>query len=183
MALVTSKNVGDVVTTLKREVAKTTQESSDSSEDKGKVYRNMLIQAIHGCAVRFPDVAETVVHTLMDFLASDGGMQVIIFVRAIVERYPDLRPAILGKLINTIDQVSNSNVLCVCLWILGEYCETLDTVKNAFDTITEELGEAPYIVQAEDKKAQEAAAAEAAKGPKMVTKNVVLSDGTYATQT
>eukprot|EP00956_Cyclotella_meneghiniana_P006522 scaffold8610_cov70-Cyclotella_meneghiniana.AAC.2 len=183
MALVTSKNVGDVVTTLKREVAKTTQESSDSSEDKGKVYRNMLIQAIHGCAVRFPDVAETVVHTLMDFLASDGGMQVIIFVRAIVERYPDLRPAILGKLINTIDQVSNSNVLCVCLWILGEYCETLDTVKDAFATITEELGEAPYIVQAEDKKAQEAAAAEAAKGPKMVTKNVVLSDGTYATQT
>ncbi|KAL3777483.1 hypothetical protein ACHAWO_007353 [Cyclotella atomus] len=183
MALVTSKNVADVVTTLKREVAKTTQESSDSSEDKGKVYRNMLIQAIHGCAVRFPDVAETVVYTLMDFLSSDGGMQVIIFVRAIVERYPHLRPAILTKLINTLYEVTNSNVLCVCLWILGEYCETSDTVKDAFDVVTKELGEAPYVVQAEDKKAQEAAAAEAAKGPKMVTKNVVLADGTYATQT
>ncbi|KAL3790656.1 hypothetical protein HJC23_009756 [Cyclotella cryptica] len=183
MALVTSKNVAEVVTTLKREVAKTTQESSDSSEDKGKVYRNMLIQAIHGCAVRFPDVAESVVHTLMDFLSSDGGMQVIIFVRAIVERYPALRPAILSKLVSTIDEVSNSNVMCVCLWILGEYCETSETVKDAFDTITEQLGEAPFIVQAEDKKAREKAAAEAAKGPKMVTKNVVLADGTYATQT
>mmetsp|Transcript_6869 Transcript_6869/g.15685 ORF Transcript_6869/g.15685 Transcript_6869/m.15685 type:complete len:977 (-) Transcript_6869:124-3054(-) len=183
MTLVTTKNVADVVTTLKREVSKTTQESSDSSEDKGKVYRNMLITAIHGCAVRFPDVAESVVHTLMDFLSSDGGMQVIIFVRAIVERYPDLRPAILSKLISTVDEVTNNHVMCICLWILGEYCETRETVKDAFDVITEQLGNAPFIVQANEKQAQEQAAAEAAKGPKMVTKNVVLSDGTYATQT
>jgi coatomer subunit beta len=183
MALVTSKNVAEVVTTLKREVGKTTQENSDSSEEKGKVYRNMLIQAIHGCAVRFPDVAESVVHTLMDFLSSDGGMQVIIFVRAIVEKYPDLRPAILTKLVNTVDEVTNTNVMCVCLWILGEYCETSETVKDAYDVITEQLGEAPFIVQAKEKKAREEAAAEAAKGPKMVTKNVVLADGTYATQT
>ncbi|KAL7536027.1 hypothetical protein ACHAXR_006870, partial [Thalassiosira sp. AJA248-18] len=139
--------------------------------------------AIHGCAVRFPDVAESVVHTLMDFLSSDGGMQVIIFVRAIVERYPDLRPAILSKLINTVDEVTNNNVMCICVWILGEYCETTDTVKDAFDVVTEQLGEAPFIVQADEKKAQEQAAVEAAKGPKMVTKNIVLSDGTYATQT
>ncbi|KAL3809932.1 hypothetical protein ACHAXA_004793 [Cyclostephanos tholiformis] len=183
MTLVTSKNVADVVTTLKREVTKTTQESSDSSEDKGKVYRNMLITAIHGCAVRFPDVAESVVHTLMDFLSSDGAMQVIIFVRAIVERYPTLRPAILSKLINTVDEVTNNSVMCICLWILGEYCETLDTVENAFDVITKQLGNAPFIVLAEEKQAQEQAAAAAAKGPKMVTKNVILSDGTYATQT
>mmetsp|Transcript_26635 Transcript_26635/g.48988 ORF Transcript_26635/g.48988 Transcript_26635/m.48988 type:complete len:933 (+) Transcript_26635:63-2861(+) len=183
MTLVTSKNVAEVVTTLKREVSKTTQESSDSSEDKGKVYRNMLISAIHGCAVRFPDVAESVVHTLMDFLSSDGGMQVIIFVRAIVERYPNLRPAILSKLITTVDEVTNNHVMCICLWILGEYCETSDTVKDAFDVISQQLGSAPFIVQADEKQAQEQAAAEAAKGPKLVTKNIVLADGTYATQT
>mmetsp|Transcript_1355 Transcript_1355/g.2356 ORF Transcript_1355/g.2356 Transcript_1355/m.2356 type:complete len:978 (+) Transcript_1355:122-3055(+) len=183
MTLVTSKNVAEVVTTLKREVSKTTQESSDSSEDKGKVYRNMLISAIHGCAVRFPDVAESVVHTLMDFLSSDGGMQVVIFVRAIVERYPDLRPAILAKLIATVDEVTNNHVMCICLWILGEYCETSESVADAFDVVTDQLGEAPFIVQAEEKQAAEQAAAEAAKGPKLVTKNIVLSDGTYATQT
>jgi len=183
MTLVTSKNVAEVVATLKREVAKTTLESSDSSEDKGKVYRNMLIGALNSCAVRFPEVAESVVHTLMDFLASDGGMQVIIFVRAIVERYPDLRPAILSKLINAVDEVSNSGVMCICMWILGEYCETADTLKDAFGAITDQLGEAPYAVQAGEKKAAEEAAAEVARGPKMVTKNVILSDGTYATQT
>lgn len=183
MALVTSKNVVEVVTNLKREVAKTTQENADSSEDKGKVYRNMLIHAIHGCAVRFPEVAETVVHTLMDFLSSDGGMQVIIFVRAIVERFSHLRAPILTKLINTLDEVTNNQVMCVCLWILGEYCETTELMDEAFATVTAQLGDAPFVVQAEEKQAQEDAAAEAAKGPKLVTKNVVLSDGTYATQT
>jgi len=183
MTLVTAKNVAGVVTTLKREVAKTTQLTSDASEDKSKLYRNMLIMAIHGCAVRFPDVAESVVHTLMDFLASDGGMQVVVFVRAIVERYPDLRPAILVKLVAAVDEVSDPHVAGICLWILGEYCETAETVADAFDVVTAQLGESPYIVHAAEKEALDQAALDAAKGPKMVTKNVVLSDGTYATQT
>jgi coatomer subunit beta len=108
---------------------------------------------------------------------------VIIFVRAIIEQYPPLRPSILSKLISTIDDVKNSGVMCICLWILGEYCETPDTLSEAFDDITALLGEACFVLKNEQKQAQEKALAEAAAGPKMVTKNVVLSDGTYATQT
>jgi coatomer subunit beta len=184
MDLLTSRNVGEVVTTLKREVVKTTQENDPTMENKGVVYRNMLIRAIHGCAVRFPHVAESVVHTLMDFLGGDGGMQVIIFVRAIVEQYPELRPALIGKLFTSLDDVSTNSVMCVCLWILGEYCELADTLSEAFQEITTQLGKPPFITAKEDKEAKErAAAAAAAAGPKMITKNVVLSDGTYATQT
>ena len=98
MDVVTARNVQDVVSILKKEVSKTMQESDnntsqDFSTSKGAVYRQMLIRAIHSCAVKFPQVAESVVHTLMDLLtagtsleASDGGtgMQVAIFVRAIV---------------------------------------------------------------------------------------------------
>jgi len=184
MDIVTSRNVGDVVSTLKREVAKTTQESSDSfTESKGAVYRNMLIRAIHGCAVRFPDVAESVVHTLMDFLSSDGGMQVVIFVRAIVEQYPQLRPALLSKLLSSVQDVTSNSVVCVCLWILGEYCDTSETLTEAFETITGQLGDPLFVLQKKDKDAADKAAADAVAGPKMVTKNVVLADGTYATQT
>ena len=183
MDIVTSRNVKEVVNTLKREVIKTTQDMDNDTEAKGMVYRNMLIHAIHGCAARFPDVAESVVHTLMDFIATDGGMQVVIFVRAIVEQYPELRSAILSKLLNSLDEISSNQVMCVSLWILGEYCEDSDTLTEAFDTITEQLGEPPFIINAEEKEAAEKAAAEASAAPKMVTKNVVLSDGTYATQT
>lgn len=120
MDIVTSRNVAEVVTTLKREVVKTTQDNDPTMENKGVVYRNMLIRAIHACAVKFPHVAESVVHTLMDFLSGDGGMQVVIFVRAIVEQYPELRPALIAKLLSTMDDVTASSVMCVCLWILGE---------------------------------------------------------------
>ena len=51
-------------------------------------YRGLLISAIHGCAVRFPEVAPSVVQLLMDFLNGDGALSVIEFVREIVETYP-----------------------------------------------------------------------------------------------
>ena len=179
--VISTRNVQDVVNVLKREVQKTI--SDDVQQEKGSDYRNMLIRTIHGCAVRFPQVAESVVHVLTDFLATDSGMQVIIFVRAIVEQYPDLREPLLTKLQSSLDTVSSNQVLCVCLWILGEYTENADGITEAFDTIVEQAGEPPYIIQAKEKEAEEKAAAEAASGPKIVTKNVVLSDGTYATQT
>jgi coatomer subunit beta len=183
MDVVTSRNVKDVVSTLKREVQKTTQETDNSTESKGVEYRSMLIQAIHSCAARFPAVAESVVHTLMDFISTDGDMQVIMFVRAIVEQYPNLRPSILTKLLSTIDEVNTNQVMCVCLWILGEYCSDAETLGEAFEAITEQLGPPPFIVQSAEKEAAEKAALAAAEAPKLISKNVVLSDGTYATQT
>jgi coatomer subunit beta len=183
MDVVTSRNVVEVVANLKREVTKTAEDDNNTSEGKGSYYRGMLIRAIHGCAVRFPQVAESVVHVLMDFLSTDGGMQVIIFVRAIIEQYPPLRESILSKLMNTLDEISNSSVMCVCLWILGEYCEAPEVIEEAFDSINSQLGEASFVLKNDEKKAQEKAAAEALAGPKMVTKNIILSDGTYATQT
>mmetsp|Transcript_19774 Transcript_19774/g.24391 ORF Transcript_19774/g.24391 Transcript_19774/m.24391 type:complete len:972 (+) Transcript_19774:120-3035(+) len=182
MDIVSARNVTEVVSTLKREVSKTAEEDS-TSEAKGSYYRGMLIRAIHGCAVRFPQVAESVVHVLMDFLSTDGGMQVIIFVRAIIEQYPPLRESILTKLLSALSEISNSSVMCVCLWILGEYCESAGVITEAFDDINSELGEACFILKSDEKKAKEKAASEAMSAPKVVTKNVILSDGTYATQT
>lgn len=181
MDIVNVRNVVEVVNTLKREVSKL--EGEDAVEAKGAYYRGMLIRAIHSCAVRFPQVAESVVHVLMEFLSTDSGMQVIIFVRAIIEQYPPLRASILSKLLGNLDDIKNNGVMCVCLWILGEYCEESESLEEAFTHINSLLGEATFVLKSEEKQAQEKAAADAAAGPKMVTKNVVLSDGTYATQT
>merc|ERR1712038_948695 len=65
----------------------------------------------------------------------------------------------------------------------GEYCEGSGTIVEAFDDINTQLGEACFLLKNDEKKAQEKAAAEALAGPKMVTRNVILSNGTYATQT
>jgi coatomer subunit beta len=180
MDVVTARNVQEVVNVLKREVQKTMSE--DQNESKGANYRNMLIRAIHGCAVKFPAVAESVVHTLMDFLSTESGMQVIIFVRAIVEQYPTLRAPLLTKLLSTLEDVGSNQVLCVCLWILGEYSESMESISESFGAITEQAGKPPFLLRDKEKEAADKAEA-AASAPKIITKNVVLADGTYATQT
>ena len=179
MDAVTSRNVQEVVNVLKREVQKTMNEDS-GNDDKDANYRNMVIRTIHQCAVRFPKVAESVVHTLADFLNSDSGMQVIVFVRAIVEQYPHLREPLLTKLMNSLDEISSNQVFCVCLWILGEYTETKDIIGEAYEAIMKQTGKPTFLLK--DKGKDDADKAAESTGPKIVTKNVVLADGTYATQ-
>ncbi len=44
----------------------------------------MLIQAIHSCAIKFPDIAASVVHLLMDYLGDSNtgsAVDVVHFVR------------------------------------------------------------------------------------------------------
>jgi coatomer subunit beta len=175
MDLVSGRNVDSVVNLLKREVLKT----KDSDLEKGSSYRTMLIQSIHVCATKYPEVAGGIAGNLMEFLSHDGGIDVIIFVRAIVEQYADLRDSILSDLVRHFDTITNSNVMGIALWILSEYGDTMLDTDVAFNTIMENLGDAPYVRSAKE----EDSAKKVDDAPKVVTKNVVLADGTYATQT
>ena len=53
----TWRAVRQVVMVLKKEIVKT----QNKDFEKGGEYRQMLVQAIHSCAVKFPDVAAQVV--------------------------------------------------------------------------------------------------------------------------
>ncbi|KAG6609083.1 Coatomer subunit beta [Phytophthora cinnamomi] len=118
MDLVSVRNIDEVVTHLKREVVKT----QDKTREKAGEYRHLLIKAIHACAVKFPEVANAVVHLLMEFLNQpDGAMDVVLFVRAMCESYPELRESILQKLMISFTDISLAKVYRVGLWILGEY--------------------------------------------------------------
>jgi coatomer subunit beta len=49
-------------------------------------YRQLLIQSIHSCAVKFSEVAANVVHTLMEFIGDSNNtaaVDVIAFVRSV----------------------------------------------------------------------------------------------------
>ncbi|CAM9527568.1 unnamed protein product, partial [Ectocarpus sp. 4 AP-2014] len=195
MDLVTPRNIEEVVQVLKREVVRT----QEAGMEKGTQYRTLLIQAIHGCATKFADVAESVVGVLMDFLNGDGAMDVILFVRSIVEQYEGLRTSILSKLIFSLRDMVNGPVIAVAIWILGEYCEDADAITSAFTELRESVGPMPLTEAnssaanggADGGPAKEGGAAEegggaaagAGGGGTTVTKNIVLSDGTYATQT
>lgn len=65
----------------------------------------------------------------MEFLGESGNasaVDVIAFVREVVEKFPDLRSSIVEKLLQTFPDIKSGKVFRGALWIVGEYCTTLE---------------------------------------------------------
>jgi len=122
--LVGPRNIEEVMQVLKREVIR----AQEAELDHGEEYKALLIQAIHRCAIRYAEVADSVVLVLLDFLAGEGGYDVLQCVKSIVEQYPNFRPTIVRKIIDNIDEISSAEAIRVGLWILGEYAYVADPV-------------------------------------------------------
>eukprot|EP00252_Welwitschia_mirabilis_P016316 TRINITY_DN359_c0_g1_i3.p1 TRINITY_DN359_c0_g1~~TRINITY_DN359_c0_g1_i3.p1 ORF type:complete len:951 (-),score=183.98 TRINITY_DN359_c0_g1_i3:318-3170(-) len=185
--LITPRNIDEVVMTLKKEVVKT----QNKELEKNGEYRQMLVQAIHSCAIKFPEVASTVVHLLMDFLGDSNlasAMDVVLFVREIIETNCKLRVSIIARLLDTFYQIRSSRVCTCALWIIGEYCLSLSEVENALSTIKQCLGEIPFYTTTEDAEASDGkiSASNKLQQANSITvssrRPAILADGTYATQ-
>ena len=179
MDVVTSRNVADVVNVLKREIGKTT--GNNSHEDKGEEYRSLLIKSIHTCANKYPHVAEGAIPSLIDYMSGEGGLQVALFLRNMLECHTDLQQSLTMQILQQLDSISSANVMCIVMWVLGEYTVDAD-IAEVFSEIMKVIGDGPYTIISQSSEGDKTDVEEA-EAPKLVTKNVVLSDGTYATQT
>ncbi|KAH1056515.1 hypothetical protein J1N35_034580 [Gossypium stocksii] len=183
LELVTPRNINEVVLLLKKEVMKT---QSGELEKNGE-YRQMLIQAIHSCAIKFPEVASTVVHLMMDFLGDSNvasAIDVIVFVREIIETNPKLRVSIITRLLDTFYQIRAARVCSCALWIIGEYCFSPSEVESGIATIKQCLGELPFYSVSEEVEATDASKKTPQSNSITVSSRrpAILADGTYATQ-
>ncbi|VEU20111.1 DEKNAAC100922 [Brettanomyces naardenensis] len=187
MGLVSSKNVDDVVKLLKKELQKT----AVSNEEKGADYRQMLIVAIHQCAINFHEVAASVAGLLLDLMGDLNTVtatEVISFVKQVIDKYPDLRSNIVAKLLESLKSVKSGKVYRGSLWILGEYCLDEEDIHAAWRELRESIGEVPIVqeddkgdVDEEDEKKETGPEGDntkdnSTKGPK------ILADGTYASE-
>ncbi|TKY85337.1 hypothetical protein EX895_005499 [Sporisorium graminicola] len=200
LEMVSSRNIEEVVLLLKKELMKTVD--SSQSQDKNLEYRQLLIQSIHTCAIKFSEVASNVVHVLMEFLGDSNNpsaVDVIAFVREVVEKFPNLRSSIVDKLLRTFTEIKSGKVFRGALWIVGEYCADIEDIKEAMQQIRKVIGEVP-ILAAEERLldspsaegdsaadgADEASSSSALGGAKPAASsaaNRVRADGTYATET
>jgi coatomer subunit beta len=192
LEMISSRNVDDVVGLLQKELAKTVEDSYEKNSE----YRSLLIAGIHRCAVKFPHVAATVVGSLMDFISdfsNSSAVDVISFVKEVVERFPHLRSSIVEKLVATLSEVRAGKVYRGALWIIGEYSLDETDIREAWKKIRASIGEIP-IVAAEQRLLDEAADGENAettgeqvnghpKPSESKGSRKVLADGTYATET
>lgn len=175
--LVSQRNVDEVVSLLKKELIKT-ESPEQGKEDE---YRKLLVDVLHKVAIKFPDVVGSVVQLLMNYLGDDNSnsaLDVIYFVREIVEEYPALRDDILSKLMENFEEIKTVEVYRYAVWILGEYATGSGVVDAALETVHTAVGELPLLKPPVDEDADDEQDADAgntskkgAKGPR------VLADG------
>ncbi|KAK3698460.1 coatomer subunit beta [Vermiconidia calcicola] len=189
MDMVSSKNVEEIVMLLKKELAKTV----DEQYEKNNEYRSLLIHSIHQCAIKFSEIAQSVVGLLMDFIAdfnNASAVDVISFVKGIVERFPKMRGSIVERLVSTLSEVRAGKVYRGSLWIVGEYSLEESDIQNAWKRIRSSLGEIPIVASEarllEEQPNGEPKFDEQTNGhpkPSAPTgSRKVLADGTYATE-
>ena len=189
MDMVSSKNVEEVVMLLKKELAKTV----DEQYEKNNEYRSLLIHSIHQCAIKFSEIAQSVVGLLMDFIAdfnNASAVDVISFVKEVVERFPKMRGAIVERLVATLSEVRAGKVYRGSLWIVGEYSLEENDIREAWKRIRASLGEIPIVASEarllEEQPDGEPQLNDQVNGhPKPTAptgSRKVLADGTYATE-
>lgn len=189
LEMVSSKNVEEIVMLLKKELAKTVDEQYEQNSE----YRQLLVQSIHTCAIKFSEIAASVVDLLMDFIAdfnNNSAVDVISFVKEVVEKFPDLRGAIVDRLVSTLSEVRAGKVYRGVLWVVGEYSLEEKDIRGAWKKIRASLGEIPILASEqrlldevpEDTALllQEQTNGHAKTAPTGSRK--VLADGTYATE-
>ena len=183
--LVNARSVEEVVTVLKKEAVKT----QNKDIEQGTEYRAMLVRTIHQCAVRYPEVAGSVLHLLMDFLSDSNAvsaLEVAYFLREIAETNPKLHNDVVERMMDTFPIIRTSRVGACVLWIIAEYCTSSDEIKTAFEMLQSCIGSLPLIGMQETADAGEEeekveSPSAAASLPK--ARPAVLADGSYATQT
>ena len=74
---------------LKKELVKT----QNKELERGGEYRQLLVQCIHQCAVKFPDVAGSVVHLMMEFLSDNSTIGALPLAAGRAARAPALHCA------------------------------------------------------------------------------------------
>lgn len=188
-SLVSPRNIKDVVALLKKEVIKTLGHEAQGVEGNTE-YRRQLIKAIHACTSQCADQAESVMFLLMDFLAETDqttATEVVMFLRELIANHAEIRVPILERLCDILKDVHQSQVLRVCLWLFGEYCEEDEIIKKVLEQITDALKPLPLEGEnAEDKEKKKESGKEGEKkaptAAKYTTRTVILADGTYGTE-
>ncbi|WBW70617.1 coatomer beta subunit [Schizosaccharomyces osmophilus] len=184
LGLVTSRNVDDILEHLQKELSKSNGESENDD-----ARRRALTEAIHHCAIIFPQTAATAIQYLLSHISdfqSKSASSVLSFVKEVMEKFPELRSANLTKLLLSLKEFRAGKIFRGVVWIAGEYCLTEADIRTAWKSIRASIGEIPILASEEqllndvsDRQEQELLV-DVQAAPSSSRK--ILADGTYATE-
>ncbi|KAL0839233.1 hypothetical protein ABMA28_016000 [Loxostege sticticalis] len=172
--LVTPRHAEELVQVLRKEAAR----AQNADHDDANKYRQLLVRALHRAALKFPEVAGSVAPALIELLG-DGSEphahDVMLFLRAALHTFTDLRDSIYQRLMESISQIKVGKVARAALWLLAEFADTPARAEAALEALASVV---PAPDQTEDAKEENAAQ----KVDNSAPRQLVTSDGTYASQ-
>ena len=124
---------------------------------------------------------------MFDNRSTFTSLETILFIRELIEVHPEHRQAIFEKICDSFEDIRSHLVIRVALWILGEYASSQKDIDRAFETSKRNIGTLPIFQpeQAADASSKEETkeSSSQSQGPKIITKTVILPDGSYGTET
>ena len=126
---------------------------------------------------------------MKSFLKFEGkstfaSLTTILFIRKVIEINPEHRSVIFTNICNNFTEIRSHLVIRVALWIIGEYAQSQEEVEQAFASVKINIGSLPIYIPPEENEEdfnEESKEEAKEKGPKVITKTVVLPDGSYGT--
>ncbi|XP_013161736.1 PREDICTED: coatomer subunit beta isoform X1 [Papilio xuthus] len=176
LELVSPQHAEELVSVLRKEAVR----AQAADHDDAAKYRQLLVRAMHRAAIKFPEVAGSVAPALLE-LVGDGSElaahDVMLFLRAALHTYPDLRELIYKKLLECITSIKVGRIARCALWLVAEFADSEQRVQAALDVLAEVI---PTPASDQPNKEEEEKSEE--QKPEAPARQLVTSDGTYATQ-
>ena len=120
---------------------------------------------------------------LIEFLADKNelaSLDVLVFIRDVIQK-SNLKDLIIQRLLDICSQIKSIKVLRATLWLLGEYCSSIEDIQNVMTFIRQSLGDLP-IVDDEIRRSTGETKDEQDISMSASVQRLVTADGTYATQ-
>ncbi len=151
-------------------------------------FKNMILMCMYRNIKKFPSTINKIYPTfllekclLYDSKNSFTDNQILI-IRDLFYIFPqNFRDEFLNKIINSFEDITSSEIMQTCIWILAEYSSEIKTIKKAFDLIMKNIGDLSLVYS--EKIGSEELDPQKLNEKKVITKTIILPDGTYGTQT
>ncbi|XP_038213369.1 coatomer subunit beta [Zerene cesonia] len=174
LELATPRHAEELVGVLRKEAAR----AHSADHDDAHKYRQLLVRALHRAATKFPEVAGSVAPAMVEMLG-DGSEaaahDVMLFLRHALHSFPDLSSRVYAKLLECVSNIRVGKIARSALWLLAEFADTEERAVAALE-ILEKVIPAPKSADAKEEEPEKATK------PEAPARQLVTSDGAYATQ-
>ena len=121
---------------------------------------------------------------MTEFLADKyelASLDVMVFVREVLQKLSHLKELAIQLLLDISPHIQSPKTLRATIWLLGEYCSSVETIQNVITLIRQSLGDLP-IVESEMRRASGEITNDSDISMSTPVQRLVTADGTYATQ-